>query len=201
MSQQEQEFSELQDASGQILDKNERYIPRPYSRSGASDAPKDEHPSTFEDSIPPYSYQAQSSAFNDQQASVEGVGREGPRPQDGGGSEQRYRPSSYNQYNPQWQVPSWARPQRHKGNKVMRWIVLIVLALLLIKPIVFLATIALGALALILGAVVLALLLPILILLGILLAFAVMTLIVIRMLGIPIRPSHFRLRSRRYWRR
>ena len=200
MSQQEQEFPVLQDANGQIPGNNEIYTPRPYNRSESNDGPKDEHPSTFEDSIPPYSYQAQSSTFNDQQASVEGVGREGPRPQDGGGSEQRYRPS-YNQYNPQWQVPSWARPQRHKGNKVVRWIVLIVLALLLIKPIVFLATIVLGALALILGAVVLALLLPILILLGILLTFAVMTLIVIRMLGIPIRPSHFRLRSRRYWRR
>ena len=195
MSQQEQEFtSASEDASEQAQDNEQTYTQHPYHRSTkhrAGDRPKDEHPATFENSIPPYSYQTQeygSAQQAEQTANPGAAEQERPR-----------QDRSNTRYNAYWQVPSWARPQQQKGNKVLRWIVLIILAVVLIKPIIVLITIILGAIGLVIGVALLAILLPILIILGILLAFVAMVLIFLAMLGVPIRRGRFRIRSRS-WR-
>ena len=194
MGQQEQEFSsEAQGKDKRALDNEEIYAQQPYywsTRSTRGDEPKDEHPSTFEGSIPPYSYQAQEHESAQQSERV--VDAESPAREQ---SQQR----SQRQYQAYWQVPSWARPQQHQGNKVLRWIVLIILAVVLIKPIIVLVTIIVGAIGLAVGVALLAILLPIFILLAILLAFVAMALIFLAMLGVPIRRGRFRMRSRS-WR-
>ena len=195
MGQQEQEFSsEAQGKDRQALDNEEIYAQQPYywsTKSTRGDEPKDEHPSTFEDSIPPYSYQAQehdSARQSERVVDADAPVREQPQQQ-----------RSQRQYQAYWQVPSWARPQQHQGNKVLRWLILIILAVVLIKPIIVLVTIILGAIGLAVGVALLAILLPIFILLAILLAFAAMALIFLAMLGIPIRRGCPRMRSRS-WR-
>jgi len=138
------------------------------SKTGAM--PKTDHPSSYEEPIPPYNYQAQDRGYE------QGATR------------------SYNSMQqPQWQqVPPWARPQRqNKG--VLRWIVLIVLGLLLIKPLLILATIILAGT----GIVLLIVLLPILLSFGILLALAVTVLIVLAALGMPLRFGRLRPWNRR----
>ena len=74
------------------------------TRPKTGDVPKNEHPSTYEESIPVYEH--------------------GYRP---------YTPRSYTPYNVQWQVPRWARPQ-HNNGKGLRTAVFVVLGLLLIVP-------------------------------------------------------------------
>lgn len=188
MGQQEQEFSSEAQSNEEI------YAQQPYywsTRSTRGGEPKEEHPSTFEGSIPPYSYQAQeheSAQQSERVVDAESSAREQPQHQ-----------RSQRQYQAYWQVPSWARPQQHQGNKVLRWIILIILAVVLIKPIIVLVTIIVGAIGLAVGVALLAILLPIFILLAILLAFAAMALIFLAMLGVPIRRGRFRMRSRS-WR-
>lgn len=195
MSQQEQEFtSESQGASKQAQDNEEIYTQQPYywsTKPRTGDGPKDEHPATFEDSLPPYSYQAQEygSAQQSEQANrTSSTERERPQPN-----------RSNTQYSAYWQVPSWARPQQQKGNKVLRWLILIILAAVLIKPIILVITVILGAVGLVIGVALFAILLPILIILAILLAFVAMALIFLAMLGVPIRRGRFRMRPRS-WR-
>ena len=74
------------------------------TRPKTGDVPKNEHPSTYEESIPTYEH--------------------GYRP---------YTPRSYTPYYAQWQAPPWARPQRNNG-KGLRTAVFVVLGLLLIVP-------------------------------------------------------------------
>jgi len=188
MGQQAQEFnSEAQGKGRRALDDEEAYMQHPYYWStGAArgDGPKDEHPSTFEDSLPPYSYQAQE--YNHARQSERMVDA------DSRARECSQQNRSQAQYQASWQVPSWARPQQHRGNKALRWLILIILAAVLIKPIIVLATIILGAIGLAVGVALLAILLPILIVLAILLAFVAMVLIVLAMLGVPIRRGRSR---------
>lgn len=195
MGQQEQEFSsEAQGKDKRALDNEEIYTQQPYywsTRLTRGDGPKDEHPSTFENSIPPYSYQAQEHGSDRQSERVVDAG--------GSGREQAQQDRSQRQYQGSWQVPSWARPQRQGGNKVLRWLVLLILAMVLIKPIIVLVTIILGAIGIALGVALFAILLPIFILLVILLAFVAMALIFLAILGVPIRRGRFRMRSRS-WR-
>jgi len=195
MGQQEQEFSsEAQGKDQRALDNEEIYTQQPYywaTKPPKGNEPKDEHPSTFEDSIPPYSYQAQE--YDAPRQSERVVDADSP------GREQAQRARSQTQYQAYWQVPLWARPQRQRGNKVWRWLVLLILAVVLIKPIIVLVTIILGAIGIALGVALFAILLPIFILLLILLAFAAMALILLALLGVPIRRGRFRTRSRS-WR-
>lgn len=195
MGQQEQEFSsEAQSTDKRALDNEEIYTHQPYywsTKQTRGAGPKDEHPSTFEDSIPPYSYQEQENGPSQQSERV--VNADSPE------REQAQRDRSRTQYQAYWQVPSWARPQRHQGNKVLRWLVLAILAVVLIKPIIVLVTIILGAIGLAVGVALFAILLPIFILLVILLAFVVIALIFLAILGIPIRRGRFRMRPRS-WR-
>jgi hypothetical protein len=139
---------------------------------------KEEHPSTFEASIPAYSYRAQDAAAQrsydtattahphetDERARRSRRRRFSP---DGDALENGYRPY---QQRMQYQAPSWARPQRHNRPHTLRWIVLIVLGIILIKPLLIL----LGALLLTgLGVLALIILIP-LIVIGAVLAGALM---------------------------
>ena len=99
------------------------------------EGPKSEHPSTYDESIPPLSYRAQNSG----QTSSTSFPRVGasPAPMDQGGgvspshADQRVG-GPYSQYNGGWQVPSWARPQQN--NDVGAWLFI----LLVIGIVVFL---------------------------------------------------------------
>src|SRR5437763_9302746 len=134
MNQQEF-FSEGQDQ--QPLEREIQAEPyyrstRPKAKTG--DVPKNEHPSTYEESIPLYSYRAQESAsYDSHQENLDY--RENARQQRSDFArdafEQSYRSSTA--YNMQWQVPSWARPQ-HNHSKGLRTAVFIVLGFLLIVP-------------------------------------------------------------------
>lgn len=189
---QEQEGRQgWQEQSAQSWDRAEIYPYKPYhwsTRSKTGDMLKNEHPSTYEGSIPPYSYRAQESASHREQPTrvqpTEKQQRErGQRRQrfspDGDAFEHGYRP--YKNNTVESQVPPWARPQRHNRH-VLRWIVLIVLGIVLIK----FAVAALAVLAAVIGLTIFALLLPILIIVGIVVAFAILALFVLAALGIPI---------------
>ena len=164
---------------------------------------KDEHPSTFEESIPPYSYPAQDSTrYRQQRDNVvdsEPAQKQRQRQQfspDGDAFEQGYRP--YTQYNRWQQVPPWAQPQRHQGRHVLRWIVLIVLGLALLKPLLVLVGILLAG---VIGIALFAILLPILIALMIAIIVAMIALVVMTALGIPIGRGRRRWGGPRGWRR
>jgi hypothetical protein len=103
-------------------------------RTGAM--PKEEHPSTFDESIPPYSYRAQDTARPQQKQEARQENRENREPRmrrqgfspDGDKFETGYRPYQ-NMW--QWQAPHWARPQpRARG--LSRTIFFVILALLLL---------------------------------------------------------------------
>jgi hypothetical protein len=105
------------------------------NRTGAM--PKSEHPSTFNEMVPPYSYQAQDgSNANRQQEQPAASKRQEQRARrqdfspDGDAFETGYRP--YARRATQNYAPLWARPQRHSG----RTILFALLAILLI-PLVF----------------------------------------------------------------
>ncbi len=127
---------------------NQENEARPYywsMKPNSGNMPKNEHPSTFEDSIadmppvPPYSYPAQDKASQTQQQYATHTTSHQQRRQrqrfspDGDSMEYGYRP--YAAYN--MQVPPWARPQRNKM-PVGRVILFVVLAVLLAKPLLFL---------------------------------------------------------------
>ncbi len=119
---------------------------RSYSKPQQSrgDLPKTDHPSTFEDSLPPYSYPAQDQIMFMQQPSPEqntqwqyqeqtreyGPAREIPT--------NAYQ--SYSQYNGQQQAPSRVQPQEHTINS-SKWIGMFLLVLVLLASIPVLCSI------------------------------------------------------------
>ena len=146
MSQQ-QLVPEPQDESANGSQENEEIDRHLYksAHTRSSDKPKDEHPSTFEETIPPYSYHAQdrvaqnpadpahSAHFHETNARERQARRRRFSP-DGDALENGYRPYQQ-QYS---QVPSWARPQRQRNSHFLRWLVLVILVILLIKPLLVL---------------------------------------------------------------
>jgi hypothetical protein len=127
--------------SQEIAEKDRHLYKSAHTRSSAM--PKEEHPSTFEETIPPYSYHAQdrvtqnpadpahSAHFHETNARERQSRRRRFSP-DGDALENGYRPhQQQQQYS---QVPPWARPQPQRNSHVLRWLVLIVLAIILIKP-------------------------------------------------------------------
>lgn len=186
-----------------------------------ADMPKNEHPSTFERSIPPYSYQAQEAQRKEQEPGTRstradnlGQAQAAQRKQekvrqqrqfspDGDTFEQGYRPIATGQH---WQqAPWWVRAQRnHYG--VLRWLIFIGLAVIFAKPLLFVLVLLLKGMALLLGLVAFAILLPIMIVLVLASVFAIVALIALSALGIPIRPrmiwGHWRSyrRRRSAWR-
>ncbi|MBV9257905.1 MAG: hypothetical protein JO215_07790 [Ktedonobacteraceae bacterium] len=143
MSQQ-QLVPEPQDESSIDSRENEEiYQPYKSAHARSSNMPKEEHPSTFEETIPPFSYPAQdriaqnetdpahSAHFHETNAR-ERESRRRRFSTDGDALENGYQP--YQQQQMYSQVPPWARPQRQRGSHILRWLVLIVLAIILIKP-------------------------------------------------------------------
>jgi hypothetical protein len=170
------------------------------SRQKRKAVPKEEPPSTFEESLPPYAYQAQDNepSFRQSQDTAAQANRDQRRQQgrqrfspDGDALEHGYRP--YTQYNNRgeasrsYQRPPWLRPQRNMRT-ILRWIVIIIVALALIK---FIPLLIIGILALI-GIVAFAILLPILILVVIVVACLVVAALILMALGVPIGPPWLR---------
>lgn len=213
MSQQEM-YPQSQEGDSEIPAQPYYWSTAPKT-SKTGDMPKNEHPSTFERSIPPYSYQAQEAQQREQEPETRyahtdklGQGRmaqskqEGARRQrrfspDGDAFEQGYRPFPTGQ---QWQqAPWWARPQRNNLG-VFRWVILIGLAVLFAKPLLFILVLLLKGIGLLLGLAAFAILLPIMIVLVLAGVFSVMALIALSALGVPIRPRTVWGRWRSYRR-
>jgi Flp pilus assembly protein TadB len=138
----------------------------------AGDRPKEEHPSTFEDAVPPYAYMAR----NTRRSSTQ---------------EEQARQHAYSQYQQPYRMRRGGQQgHRYWQNMFVRWAIIILLIVVLIHMLPFLVSVLL----VILGVLAVALLLPIFIIFGMIAAFAVITLIVLKMLGIPIRWSWIRAR-------
>jgi hypothetical protein len=172
--------------SGQSQDHDEQHTwpwQRPKKRQH-SDLLKEEHPSTFEESIPPHGYQAQDGAAYPQRAApverAESMHRRQQFSPDGDAFEYGYRP--YRQQAPAQQVPPWARPQRHRGRGIVFWIAAIALALILVKALPLLLALIAG----LIGLVAFAILLPIFIILVILAVLAIIAMVVLLVLGVPV---------------
>ena len=144
MSQQ-QLVPEPQDGNSSDTQGSEEIYKRPYKSARSKNMPKDEHPSTFEETIPPHSYRAQdrvtqntpdplSGAHFHETNAHERQSRRRRFSPDGDALENGYQPYRQQQQRVYNQVPPWARPQQHRSRRVLRWIVLFVLALVLIKP-------------------------------------------------------------------
>lgn len=173
------------------------------TKQKTGDMPKNEHPSTFEESIPPYGYKAQDTASSassasstQKQQSEQRSGatyeqrthqRKGFSP-DGDAFETGYRPYATMQ---QQYAPPWARPQRNRMGP-WRWIILIALGFIFLRPLLWIAGILIAAIGVLFGAVLLAVLLPVIIIVALLAVFSVMALIVMAVLGIPFRPWRWR---------
>jgi hypothetical protein len=186
--------------NGQSQDYDEQHIQprqRPKKRRD-SDLLKEEHPSTFESSIPPYSYQAQDEAtYTQRRAPVERAERARRRQQfspDGDAFEYGYCP--YRQYTQAQQVPPWARPQRHRSRGIVFWIVLIALALVLVKALPLLIALIVG----VIGLVAFAILLPVFIILIVLALLAIIAMVVLIPLGVPLFSWFFSRSYRRQGR-
>src|SRR5689334_969798 len=125
MSQQQlvPEPPQDQDVSGQSY----RY--KAARRSG--NMPKEDHPATFEETVPPYSYPAQDRVtYKRENGRQESHARQHQRQHTGDAFETGNRP--YQQYRYR-QVPPWARPQRHQRMYIWRWLIVAILVLLAIK--------------------------------------------------------------------
>jgi hypothetical protein len=142
MSQQQlvPEPPQGQDVSGQSY----RY--KAARRSG--DVLKEEHPATFEETVPPYGYSAQDRVPYNRG----GNGRLGRRgwqrlhmDDDADAYETSYRP--YRQDRHYGQVPPWIGSQRHRGVLLWRWLLVCVLALLAIKILPLIALAIIGVLS------------------------------------------------------
>lgn len=159
------------------------------NKGKGGDLPKNDHPSTFEEFVPPYRYQAQDGpsrrATKADRRQQEQRTRRGLSP-DGDALENGYHPERQAHV---YQVPPWARPQ-HNNRGVLRWVIGIFILILLIKPILMLLGFLFVALA---GITIIALIIPLLIFLFLFIMFFVLAIVIFFM---------FVRRSRnRTWRR
>jgi hypothetical protein len=195
MNQQEFFSSEQQPLESEIQAQPYYWSTRPKAKTG--DVPKNEHPSTYEESIPPYSYRAQESASYTSRQEIPAYradARQQRSASDNYAFEQSYRP--YTAHNMQWQVPYWARPQ-HNNGKGLRTAVFVVLGLLLIIPILKIMVFLLAGIGILLGVALFAVaLIPIII--AFLALLAAIAMMVLALFG--IRPWRFRGRGFRPWR-
>lgn len=144
MSQQ-QLVPEPQDGDSQG---NEEIYKRPYKAARSSNMPKDEHPSTFEETIPPHSYRAQDRVTRNTPDPGSGAHLHETNAQQRQSRRRRFSPdgdaleNGYQPYRQQQrmygQAPSWARPQQHKNTHFLRWIIMLALVIIFIKPLVIL---------------------------------------------------------------
>jgi hypothetical protein len=155
------------------------------------EAPKSEHPSTYDESIPPLSYHAQDAV----QASSSSPGTQrsaAKKPQksrqslnagnssDADAFETTYRP--YSQYTGRWQVPPWARPQQNNAG-ALRNLILLIMGILLIPMLCVVLNSVLRAIIFLPFAVVGAIFFPFIMLAASLLGIAVLVLIFIAFLS------------------
>lgn len=185
MSQQDfvPPFQEPQGKGSKSLKKSQMR----YSRAGKSKTgvmPKEEHPSTFEDTVPPYVYRAQDRPRETQERRhAESVhAREQSQRRftpDGDALENGYRPytRAASQQQRAYQSFSWMRPQR-RNPRIWRWVLFIVLIIVALK--------ALPLLFALLGIIAFTLLLPILLILGLVLAFVTVVFVALALIGVPI---------------
>ncbi len=179
-----------QDVSGQPY----RYKAPQHS----SNAPKEEHPATFEETIPPYSYPAQDRVpyagekVQHDTPAQQRTHKSQQHSEDGDAFEMGYRPRP--QYR-QHQIPPWMRPQHHKPGRILRCLVAVGIVLLILK---LLPLLLLGILGL-LGVLASVVALLFIVLFGLL---ALALLIVIRaLLGTPIFRGTIRSRNHQRWGR
>lgn len=117
-----------------------------HGKGGTHEGPKSEHPSTYEESIPPLSYHAQdykqasSSPSRKAEASPGSAHKASP---EAGTPKMAQRPYRH-PYTGSWQVPSWARPQQNNFGNIWLYVLMAILALpvlwfviTVILPIVF----------------------------------------------------------------
>jgi hypothetical protein len=95
------------------------------------EGPKSEHPSTFDESIPPLSYRAQDQR---QTSTSSSPAKAGASPgatyktsPEADASKRAQRP--YSQYTGTWQVPSWAKPQENHFGNIWFYVLIAILAL------------------------------------------------------------------------
>jgi hypothetical protein len=180
------------------------------NKAKASEMPKNDHPATFEQSIPPYAYPAQDGVNARLRQAQEGEQQRASTQQarqtqsmygnqrfspDGDAMEHGYRPYKQYNYGSGRGVPLWARPQRGIGNKPVRLLVLILLGIALLHALPAIAAVVLT----LLGVVVLAIFLPFIIIFAGVAAFAVLALIVLKVLGIPLGRRGMFYRKRWGW--
>jgi hypothetical protein len=178
------------------------------NKAKTREMPKNDHPTTFEQSIPPHAYPAQDGVRAREQSpesqqqrthgqharqmhNMRGNQRFSP---DGDALEHGYRP--YKQYNNGGNgVSGWARPQRGFGGKPVRLLVLILLGVALFHALPAIAAVVLT----LLGVIALAIFLPFIIIFAAVAAFAVLALIVLKALGVPLGRRRFFYRKRWGW--
>lgn len=144
--------------------------------------PKNEHPATFEGTVPPYAYQAQDQPAREQEARSRRAEQSRLWSPDGDALENGYRP--YKQW--RYEGPGWMRrqmplrtPHRHH---VLRWIILILLAVALWHAIPVVLTIIVA----VAGIIALAFLVPFIVIGAVVAALAVVVLLILGLLGVPL---------------
>ena len=123
-----------QESSGQFEDDREQStLASPWLIQGKGrthEGPKSEHPSTYDESIPPLSYhaqdQVQTSSSSSPQAGASPGATHKTSPQ-ANAPKMAHRP--YSQYTGSWQVPSWARPQQNNAGTIWFYVLAAILAL------------------------------------------------------------------------
>jgi hypothetical protein len=126
--------SQFEDDKGQSTLASPWLIQKKGRRHGG---PKSEHPSTYDESIPPLSYHAQdqrqtsSSSPPQARVSLEATHKTSP---DGTTPQTAYRP--YSQYTGSWQVPPWARPQQNNF-EALQFFVWFIIAIALMPVLIF----------------------------------------------------------------
>lgn len=100
-------------------------------RSRTTDLPKSDHPSTFEDSLPPYSYPAQDQTMSTRQSYTEQNSQWQQR--DASTIRNTFAGSyqSYSQYNPPQQVPGRAQSSENTVD-ISKWIGILLLVIFLL---------------------------------------------------------------------
>jgi hypothetical protein len=178
-------------------DQDEEQASTYYRKSG--NGPKEEHPSTFEDTVPPYVYRAQNSRHSSSQEETQ-TRQTRQSLTDDAASGRGNRSNTWNQQQQarMHQRMRGARPgsdskSRYWKNPIVRWAILILFVLALLHILPFVAMVILS----VLGVLAVALLLPIFILLGLVAAVVIMVLVVLALLGVPITS---RRRSRYFHR-
>lgn len=104
-----------------------------------TDLPKSDHPATFEDSLPPYSYPAQDQTMLTQESNPEQSTQWQQQARDAKtATTGAYQ--SYNQYNAHQQAPWWTQPQGNTTD-TSKWIGLVLLVLVVLVSIPMLCSI------------------------------------------------------------